>query len=123
MGRVLLVDDHELFRELLAVVLGRHAEVEELVHAGSFAEARQALEQANGLVDLAIVDLDMGEGDGVETIGEVFGAGSGIPVLALTVNRDAALRDRALEAGAGEVLTKAATEGEIIGAVRRLRGA
>ena len=60
MNRVLLVEDHATFREPLAFMFGREPEFEVVAQAGSLAEARGML----GGIDLAVVDMDLPDGDG-----------------------------------------------------------
>ena len=119
--RVLLVDDHNLFRELLGVVLEHRAGFAESVHAGSLDAARRALNGERGSeVDLAIVDLDLLGGDVFEFIEELRQAAPGLPVVAVTANHDPGLRARASEAGVGEVIAATASGEEIVAAAGRL---
>jgi len=119
--RVLLVDDHDLFREVLAVIFKQYTDLDDDVQAGSIAEARQVLRgrNSNGLA-LAVVDLDLAEGGGIELIGELRRAG--IRVLALTADRRSEQLARASRAAPDEVLTTAASCDEILDAVMRLVG-
>ena len=119
--RVVLVHRNELFCEALALLLEWKTEFKETVQAGSFAEARQALDGPEGKADLAIVDLDLPEWHGHEPIGDLLGE-SDVPVLALTTSQDSEWRDKASEAGAGEVFNTTVSAAEIISAVRRLGG-
>lgn len=117
------MDDHDLFREGLGVVLERRAGFGGSVHAGSLAEARRALsESTNGRFGLTVVDLDLPVGGGLELLEELRQAAPGVPVLGITANRDRGLRARALEAGASEVLVLSASGEEIVAAARRLGG-
>jgi two-component system, NarL family, response regulator DesR len=120
--RVLLVDDHDLFREVLGVVLERHAGFSESVQAGSLAQARRALDDHARGVDLAVVDLDLPGGEGLALVEELCGASSEVAVVGVTASSDGGLRARALEAGAGEVLATSASGEEVIAAARRLGG-
>lgn len=120
--RVLLVDDHDLFREILGVVLERRAGFDKSVHAGSLAAARRALNDQLGGIDLAVVDLDLPGGDGIELLEELREAAPSVPVLGITANGDHRPRARALEAGASEVLATTASGEEIVAAARRLGG-
>lgn len=124
--RALLVDDHGVFREVLGVVLERHAGFGESVHAGSLVEARRALDdRRNGCgswFDLAIVDLDLPGGGGLELLEELREAAPGVPVMGVTANPEQGLRLRALEAGASEVLATTVSGKEIIAAAWRLGG-
>jgi DNA-binding NarL/FixJ family response regulator len=120
--RVLLVDDHNLFRDVLAILCEQHTGLGNNVQAGSLAEARRVLgEHDSNDFALAVVDLDLADAGGMELVGELRRAG--IPVLALTTSRDSAKR---LARGSGpewgEVLTTAASSDEILDAVRRIMG-
>jgi DNA-binding NarL/FixJ family response regulator len=121
MKRLLLVDDHDLFRQVLAVILQQHTDLKENLQAGSLAEAHQILDELDlqdEEVDLAVVDLDLPEGDATRLIEDLRELE--VPVLALTSSVSLERRTSALRAGAGEVLTTAACGEKIIGTARRL---
>lgn len=68
--RLLLVDDHVSSREPLAMLLDRQPDFEVVGQAGSLAEARGLI--ASGVrADIALVDLDLGDGCGVELIDDL----------------------------------------------------
>ncbi len=116
MNRVLLVDDHGTFREPLAFMFDREPGFEIVGQAGSVAEARQMLEG----VDLAVVDLDLPDGDGTELIGELRAANSHGMVLVLTASAEREAYARAVEAGAAGILHKSVRIKDVVGASRRL---
>lgn len=117
--RVLLVDDHDLFRQVLAVVLERHASLDENLQADSVAEARAILDgHDDELPALAVVDLDLPDGDVSGLIGEL--RRRNVPVLAMTQNGKQARSAGSSEAN--EMLTTAASSDDILGAARRLVG-
>jgi DNA-binding NarL/FixJ family response regulator len=119
--RVLLVDNHGLFREVLAVLFERYTDLGGDVQVGSIAEARRALSGRNGNgLALAVVNLDLPDEGGIELIEELRRAG--IRVLGLTANRDSERLARASRAGPDEVLSTAVSCDEILDAVRRLVG-
>ncbi len=120
MRQVLLVNDHDLFREVLATVLQQNTPLKESLQAESLAEARQLLRGSYDNIDLAIVDVDLPNEDGVEMIKELRKVD--IPVLALTLGRSLQGRARAVRAGAHEVLTMAASPTEIVDVAKRLIG-
>jgi len=122
MKRVLLVEKHDLFRQMLGLVLKWNTDLKETVEANSLAEARRILGNSNHKPDLAVVDLDLANGDGFELISELRTSAPDVPVLAITLRRDADLRERALQAGAGEVLTMAASPKEIVDLAKQLVG-
>ena len=121
MKRVLIVDDHNLFRQVLAVMLEEHTDLKENLQAGSLAEAQRVLAELDTKIDLAIVDLDLPEGDATELIEDLREVC--IPVMAFTA--EPSLEEwgaRALRAGAGEVLSTATPGEEIVEAAERLVG-
>jgi DNA-binding NarL/FixJ family response regulator len=115
-NRVLLVEDHATFREPLAFMLNRESEFEVVAQVGSLAEARRALEG----VDLAVVDLDLPDGNGTELIGELRAANPHGMVLVLTASAEREAYARAVEAGAAGVLHKSSSIRDVIEAARRL---
>jgi DNA-binding NarL/FixJ family response regulator len=122
MKRVLIFDDHDLFRQVLAVVLKQYTDLRDSVQVESLAEARRVWGGLNGDIDLAIVDLDLPDGDGTELIKELRAAQPDLPVLAFTVVRSVEVRARALQAGANQVLSTATPGEKIIGAAELLVG-
>jgi DNA-binding NarL/FixJ family response regulator len=119
--RVLLVEDHTLFRESLALLLEWRLGLES-IEAGSLAEGRRALSAVRGAADFAIIDLDLPDGDGSELIERLHESEPDVPILAFTADRSLPKCARALEAGADEVLAKMAPVEQIIGAAQQLVG-
>ncbi|HEY6675023.1 MAG TPA: response regulator, partial [Rubrobacteraceae bacterium] len=66
--RVLLVEDHASFRQALAFMLERDPGFEVAEQVGSLAEARQLNGEVLEDVDVAIIDLALPDGDGLELI-------------------------------------------------------
>ncbi len=119
--RVLLVDHHALIRQCFALLLEQdNPKLEVVTQAGSLAEGRACIN--GGGVDVAIVELDLPDGDGTDLIHELHETDPPVPALVLTTTFDSAWHTRALEVGAEEVLTTAASADELIGAVWRLGG-
>jgi DNA-binding NarL/FixJ family response regulator len=118
--RVLLVDDHSAFREPLAFMFEREPDFEVVGQADSLAEARRVLGIIENEVDLAVVDLDLPDGDGTELVGELRAANPRAIVLVLTASIKRETHARAVEAGAAGVLDKTSRIGEVIEASRRL---
>ena len=119
MKRVLLIEDHALFRESLALLLEWRMDLES-VQAGSLAEGRRVLSAAKGAADFAIIDLDLPDGDGSELIEQLHETRPDVPILAFTADQSLVKRATALEAGADEVLAKMTPVERIIGAAERL---
>ena len=120
MKRVLFVDKNKVYRRLLALVLKWNTELKESAEADSLTEARRVLGNSNHQPDLAIVNLDAANADGFELVEELRMSAPEVPVLAITLTRNVDQRDRALRAGAEEVLTMAASSKEIVDVAKRL---
>src|ERR671921_1611133 len=95
MSWVLIVEDHALFREGLALLLKWRTGLDN-VQSGSIDEARRILGDAKEKPVCAVVDLDLP--DGVELLERL----RGLPVVALVSDRSLERCVRALEAGGEE---------------------
>jgi DNA-binding NarL/FixJ family response regulator len=122
MKRVLLVDKNNVYRQVLALVLKWNTELKESAEADSLTQARRVLGNSNRKPDLAIVNLDAANAEEFELMKELRMTAPDVPVLAITLRQDVDQRDRALRAGAGEVLTMAVSPKEIVDAAKRLVG-
>jgi two-component system, NarL family, response regulator DevR len=117
--RLLLVDDHAASREPLAILLDRQNDLEVVEQAGSLAETRKLI--AAGVVfDIAIVELNLGNGSGVELIREICNQRPEADVMVLTGIADERLHGCAILAGASGIIVKTATTSEVIAAIRKL---
>ena len=114
---LLLVEDHALFREGLALLLKWRTGLDN-IQSASIAEARRILGDAKEEPVCAVVDLDLPDGDGIELLERL----RGLPVLALVSDRSLERCVRALEAGANEVLHKGESSEKIQSAVEQFVG-
>ena len=115
--RILLVEDHASFRQALAFMFDREEQFSVIRQAGSVAEARKG---ADG-VDVAVVDLGLPDGDGIELVEEFSSSEPKISTLVLSASLEPARFAGAVEAGAAGVLHKSASITEIVNAVKRLK--
>jgi two-component system, NarL family, response regulator DevR len=113
--RVLVVVHHNAFREALAMRLDQEDDLEVAWQAGSMTDTRDI--HLDG-IDVAVVDPLLPDGDGLELIREVSVANPTALALVLSHKLDPALYQKALGAGAVEVLATNADIGEVIDAVR-----
>jgi DNA-binding NarL/FixJ family response regulator len=116
---LLLVDDHAAFRTPLAMILEREPDLVVVAQAGSLVEARAVLPEIAGRVDVALIDLLLPDGDGVEVVRDVRDLHPRPRMLVLTAVIDPARHARAIDAGAAGVISKAAQPAEIITTIRR----
>jgi DNA-binding NarL/FixJ family response regulator len=116
--RLLLADDQIAFRELLALRLAQEPDFRVTAEAGSLAEVRQVLSRV--AVDVALVDLALPDGSGVELIRDLRAVHREARVLVLTASEDRHEHVAAFVAGASGVLRKTCHAAEIITAIRKL---
>lgn len=117
MRRVLLVEDHAAFREALTTLLNMQPDLEVVGRASSLAEGRAAAATLEE-VDVAVVDVYLPDGNGVELVRELRRADLHLSIVILTAGLDPELDALALEAGADEVCVKAEGTEEILEAIR-----
>src|SRR5918995_3967527 len=101
MSWLLLVEEHALFREGLALLLKWRTGLDS-VQSGSIAETRRILGDAKEMPVCAVVDLDQPDGDGIELLERL----RELPVVALVGDRSLERCVRALEAGGGKGVGK-----------------
>jgi len=114
----MLVEDQADFRRLMLAWLAREPDLEVVAQAGSLAEARSHAAAVS--FDVAVLDLGLPDGNGVNLIAELREANPGATVLVLSASLDPTSLEGAADAGADEILDKFATPGEVVGAIRRL---
>jgi DNA-binding NarL/FixJ family response regulator len=112
---VLLVEDNEVFREALELMLGV---VEDVDVVGAVGDGRAAVRACAKLhPDVVLMDYRLPELDGVEATAAIRGC-SDSAVVVLTATADEAELDALYEAGAVACLTKDSCLEDIVGAVR-----
>src|SRR5215212_8573069 len=116
--RLLLVDGHSLFRELLALRLAQEPDFVVIAEASALAEIRPVLRQV--AVDVALVDLALADGGRVELIRDLRTLIPDARVLVVTTNEDRHEHAAAFAAGASGVFSKTCRAAEIITAIRKL---
>ncbi|HEY3365227.1 MAG TPA: response regulator transcription factor [Symbiobacteriaceae bacterium] len=114
--RILLADDHALFRSGLAALLSAHAD---FAVVGEAADGFEAVRQAVSLrPDVVLMDIGMPGIGGVEATREIRRQAPSTRILALTQHDDEGYLRQMLKAGAGGYLVKKAADMELYGAVR-----
>ncbi|RPF33347.1 response regulator transcription factor [Streptomyces sp. TLI_185] len=114
--RVLLVDDQELIRTALSMVM---ADIEDVEVVGEAATGKDAVRLAGELApDVVVMDIRMPGMDGIEATRRITETQSDVRVVVLTTFDDDAYVYGALRAGAAGFLVKDMALDDIIGAVR-----
>ncbi|MDU8943178.1 response regulator [Ovoidimarina sediminis] len=119
MIRILLAEDEPVLARNIARSLERMGA--QVTHAPSAAATRAAL--ALGSFDLAIADISLGDGDGIEVLGDVSDKLQGTPVIVMTGEDSVDNRMRAENLPVAAFLTKPFALSrlrEIVGALTRM---
>lgn len=119
--RIMLVDDHPDFRDLMVTLLESQPDLEVVAQAGTMAEAR--IQAAASSFDVVVLDLGLPDGNGADLIGELREASPGGAVLVMSASLHPTNIEKAMREGADEVLDKLSPPAEVVGTVRRLGNA
>ena len=115
--KVMLVDDHALFREGLRYMLQQVPDVDEVIEAGNYYDALLLGERYPEL-DLAVLDLHMPGSAGANSIRFFHQRFPYIPVMVISAEDDRSVMERILNAGAMGYLCKTASVPVLLNAVK-----
>ncbi|PIZ25662.1 MAG: DNA-binding response regulator [Chloroflexi bacterium CG_4_10_14_0_8_um_filter_57_5] len=114
--RLLLVDDHQVVRSGLRMLLGGESDVEIVGEAGT---AKEALEAAPKLrPNIVLMDIGLPDMSGIEATSEIKRLYPEIAVVALTIHEDEEYFFKMLEVGANGYVPKRAAPEELLTAIR-----
>jgi len=113
--RVLLVDNHEVFREGLRELLNRWPDIEVVAEAGT---GEQALEAMKARPDVVVLDIKLPDADGVAVCRQMLQEHPGARVIMLTMFGDNEYLFPALKSGAAGYITKDASSEKVVSAIR-----
>ncbi len=117
--RIVVADDHPLFRDALRVAIGEALPQAQVVEAGALEDVEAAL-AAGPETDLVLLDLNMPGMRGFSGLVLLRAQFPSTPVAVISANEEAAVVRRAIEFGAAGYITKAAAQGEIRAALQAL---
>ncbi|CCW15367.1 response regulator [Rhodococcus aetherivorans] len=112
---VAVVDDHPVFRLGLVALLGTLDGIEVVAQASSVAEA---LEVITADVDVVLMDLELGDGSGIEATRQLLGRFPELRVLVVTMHEDEESLVASVRAGARGYLVKGADPSGVERAIR-----
>lgn len=115
-SRVLIVDDHRTFTDLVCLALGEEPDLDCVGSAHDAATARDQI--ATHLPDLVLMDVALGGDDGIDLTTELLRAYPDLRVVILTAHGDAEVLRRAAAAGACALLPKGGSLPELLDALR-----
>jgi DNA-binding NarL/FixJ family response regulator len=112
--KVLLVDDHPLVREALAILINQQSDLEICGEAGSEPDALELVRTVQPSV--AIVDITLENGSGLELIRNIKALHPSVKILVLSMHDESLYAERSLRAGArGYIMKREATKKTIEG--------
>lgn len=116
--KVLVVDDHPIVRQGLALLINREPD---LVVCGEAEEMHTAMQEIlTTHPDIALVDISLNGPDGLELLKSIRMRHPHLPVLILSMHDESIYAERALRAGAnGYIMKQEATE-KVLEALRRI---
>ncbi len=118
--RVLVVDSHQTFAELLGLALAGQPDLSFVGHAGTGAEARRLV--ADLRPDVVLMDVELPDGDGIAVTEQLRAAYPQTRIVVLTASTEPTLVSRATAAGASGLLTKNGALGDVLHAVHTAHG-
>jgi DNA-binding NarL/FixJ family response regulator len=119
--RVLLVDDHPIVRQGLALLVDREADLSVCGEAEGAHTAFHAIETLRP--DIVVLDISLNGPDGLEVLKEIRMKSGSLPVLILSMHDESIYAERAMRAGAnGYIMKQEATEKVLIAIRRILQG-
>jgi DNA-binding NarL/FixJ family response regulator len=116
--RILVVDDHPIVRQGLALLLNREPD---LVVCGEAEEASGAMHVlASARPDVLIVDISLNGPDGLDLLKNIRTTHPTLPVLILSMHDESVYAERALRAGANGYIMKQEATDTVLVALRRI---
>lgn len=116
--RVLLIDDHPLFREGLKTILRRDADIAVAGEAGSATEAVRLARSA--APDVALVDISLPDRSGIQLVRELRAFSPGLSILVVSMHTKVDYIVAAIKAGANGYVTKDAAAERLLEALRQV---
>ena len=118
--RVLIVDDHPVVRQGLAMVISREPDLEVCGEAEHIEEALRLVE--GGHPDIVIIDLSLDGENGIELIDYIKSRWPSVKILAYSAHDEETFAGRVLRAGAMGYVSKREAMPKIIVAIRQILG-
>jgi len=116
--RILVVDDHPLLRQGLALLINQQQDMQVCGEAEEAHAAMQAIAQKQP--DIIILDISLKGPDGLEMLKSIRGLYPELPVLILSMHDEAIYAERALRARANGYIMKQEATDKVLVALRRI---
>ena len=117
-ARILIVDDHPIVRDGLIAALSRHPNLQVCGEAATVADAIKLIDSKQP--DLAIIDLSLPDGSGLDLIKRIKARNVSTKMLVLSMSDESLYAERTLRAGAMGFLHKQEARGKLIDAIHQV---
>ena len=117
-SRVLIVDDHSVFRQGMAQVIAHEQDLEVCAEAANAEAALQALRESRP--DLALLDISLRGTNGIDLLKQIKAEHPGLPVLILSMHDETHYALPSLRAGANGYVMKSEALKQVVSAVRKV---
>ena len=114
--RILLVDDHSLFRESVVRLLDSEPDFMVVGHCAAVAEAISILH--GGTIDVVLLDYDLGEERGTELLGNLHASHHPAKILMVTAGMSDRITMDVLHSGVAGVILKHSSPAQLVEAIR-----
>jgi two-component system response regulator NreC len=114
--KLMLIDDHDIVRAGMRMLLEAQPDMEIVVEANSGATAIEAAEEVD--LDVVLIDVSMPQMDGSETTRQLKARHPALTVLALTIHEEEEYLFKMLDAGASGYIPKRAAPEDLLQAIR-----
>ena len=116
--RIFIVDDHPMMREGLRLIISNEPDLEVCGEAEDAPAALQAMEKL--LPDLALVDITLRSGNGLELIKDLHCLAPGVPVVIISMHDESLYAERVLRAGGRGYIMKQEGGKKLMLAIRQV---
>jgi two-component system invasion response regulator UvrY len=120
MARIVIADDHAVVRKGLRQIIAEAGEHTVVGEAGSSGELLTLLRSRP--VDVVVLDLALGDQDGLALIKQIKSERPRLPILVLSMHREEVYAPHALRAGASGYVQKAGPPEMLLDAIRQIAG-
>jgi len=116
--KVLLVEDHPMFRERLAAIVSKRGDMRVCAETDNVHDALRLAESLRP--NIAILDITLRGSNGLDFLKDLKARGIDLPVLVLSMHDEAIYAQRVLRAGARGYITKSEASSEVMVAIEQV---
>lgn len=116
--RIVIIEDHPIVRKGFSMLINQDGGMETVGEAGDYRSAIELLRSVKA--DLVLLDLSLGDGNGLELIKEIKIINPDLPVLVVSLHDENIYAERVLKAGAKGYIMKSEATDNILTAIKEI---